>query len=59
MVSLRGLHLRQCLGELWWGGALRGGWDQRKFGLVRREQGSSPSRFETLPTTSNGSLADR
>lgn len=59
MVSLRGLHLRQCPVELWWGSTERCGWDQRKFRLVRREQGSSPSRFETLPTTSNGSLADR
>lgn len=45
------------------GGALRGGWDQRKFWLARgdrgAESGSSPSRFETLPTTSYGNLADR
>lgn len=27
--------------------------------LARREQSSSPSRFETLPTNSNGNLADR
>lgn len=31
---------------------------QKKSGIAKRQQSSNPSKFETLPATSNGNLAD-